>query len=108
MLWKCELVTDYTMNFYDHYLLQKDASVESPAYDGVDLVKRPATSDITERLITNACQRTGHTHTEPIIQLHGYRLYHISVIVFYLKSIYILAWHQLNRSNKSTWFLLGK
>ncbi len=40
------LVTDYTKNFFDHYILQKAASVESLAYDGVNL--RPATSDITD------------------------------------------------------------
>ncbi|MDM5298300.1 choline esterase [Bacillus pumilus] len=34
------LVTDYTKNFFDHYLLQMDASVESLAYDGVDLIKK--------------------------------------------------------------------
>ncbi|KWX77168.1 choline esterase [Paenibacillus riograndensis] len=34
------LVTDYTKNFFDHYILQKAASVESLAYDGVDLIKK--------------------------------------------------------------------
>ncbi|WP_339843615.1 choline esterase [Paenibacillus sp. FSL W7-1088] len=34
------LVTDYSKNFFDHYLLQKEASVESLAYDGVDLIKK--------------------------------------------------------------------
>nr|WP_197407289.1 choline esterase [Bacillus paralicheniformis] len=33
------LVTNYTKNFFDHYILQKAASVESLAYDGVDLIK---------------------------------------------------------------------
>ncbi|MBX9434143.1 alpha/beta hydrolase [Bacillus paralicheniformis] len=34
------LVTDYTKNFFDHYILLKAASVESLAYDGVDLIKK--------------------------------------------------------------------
>ncbi|AHC44407.1 hypothetical protein HNP42_000966 [Bacillus velezensis] len=34
------LVTDYTKNFFDHYILQKAAGVESLAYDGVDLIKK--------------------------------------------------------------------
>ncbi|MBL3646991.1 choline esterase [Bacillus vallismortis] len=34
------LVTDYTKNFFDHYILQKAASVENLAYDGVDLIKK--------------------------------------------------------------------
>ncbi|KAA8786863.1 choline esterase [Paenibacillus amylolyticus] len=34
------LVTDYTKNFFDHYILQKAANVESLAYDGVDLIKK--------------------------------------------------------------------
>lgn len=34
------LVTDYTKTFLDQYLLQKAASVDSLAYDGVDLVKK--------------------------------------------------------------------
>lgn len=34
------LVTDYTKTFFDHYILQKAESVESLAYDGVDLVKK--------------------------------------------------------------------
>ncbi|RPK06403.1 hypothetical protein BSBH6_00026 [Bacillus subtilis] len=34
------LVTDYTKNFFNHYILQKAASVENLAYDGVDLIKK--------------------------------------------------------------------
>ncbi|WFR61145.1 choline esterase [Paenibacillus amylolyticus] len=34
------LVTDYARNFFDHYILHKAASVESLAYDGVDLIKK--------------------------------------------------------------------
>lgn len=34
------VVTDYTKTFLDHYLRQKAASVDSLAYDGVDLVKK--------------------------------------------------------------------
>ena len=35
------LITDYTKTFFDHYLLkQKAASVESLAYDGVNLVRK--------------------------------------------------------------------
>lgn len=34
------LVTDYTKNFFDHYILQKDANLENLAYDGVDLIKK--------------------------------------------------------------------
>lgn len=34
------LVTDYTKTFFDHYILQKAARVESLSYDGVDLIKK--------------------------------------------------------------------
>ncbi|MFC9707402.1 choline esterase [Paenibacillus sp. NPDC056933] len=34
------LVTDYTKNFFDYYIRQKDACVESLAYEGVDLIKK--------------------------------------------------------------------
>ncbi|NQX49223.1 choline esterase [Paenibacillus tritici] len=34
------LITDYTANFCDHYILQKAASVEGLAYDGVDLIRK--------------------------------------------------------------------
>lgn len=34
------LVTDYSRSFFDHYILQKAASVESLTYDGVNLVKK--------------------------------------------------------------------
>lgn len=34
------LVTDYTKNFFDHYILQKAANVESLAYDGVHLIRK--------------------------------------------------------------------
>jgi pimeloyl-ACP methyl ester carboxylesterase len=34
------VVTDYTRTFFDHYIRQKSASVDSLAYDGVDLVKK--------------------------------------------------------------------
>ncbi|MFP3324863.1 choline esterase, partial [Planococcus sp. SIMBA_160] len=34
------LVTDYTKTFFDRYMLQKAASVESLAYDGVALIKK--------------------------------------------------------------------
>ncbi len=34
------VVTDYTKYFFDHYILQKTASVESLGYDGVDLIKK--------------------------------------------------------------------
>lgn len=34
------VITDYTKTFFDHYMLQKPVSVESLAYDGVDLVQK--------------------------------------------------------------------
>ncbi|QLI78109.1 alpha/beta hydrolase [Bacillus pumilus] len=34
------LVTDYTKTFFDHYILQKTAHVESLSYEGVDLIKK--------------------------------------------------------------------
>ncbi|WP_124064806.1 choline esterase [Clostridium sp. E02] len=34
------IVTDYTKNFFDHYILHKAANVESLAYDGVDLIRK--------------------------------------------------------------------
>lgn len=34
------LVTDYTKNFFDHYILKKAANVENLVYDGVDLIKK--------------------------------------------------------------------
>lgn len=34
------LVTDYAKNFFDHYILQKATSVESLAYDGVELIRK--------------------------------------------------------------------
>ncbi|WP_144494573.1 alpha/beta hydrolase [Bacillus pumilus] len=35
-----QLVTDYTKTFFDHYILQKTAHVESLSYEGVDLIKK--------------------------------------------------------------------
>lgn len=34
------IVTDYTMNFFDHYIKKKTASFEKLAYDGVELIKK--------------------------------------------------------------------
>lgn len=34
------IITDYTKNFFDHYILHKAVSVESLSYDGVDLIKK--------------------------------------------------------------------
>lgn len=34
------LVTDYTRTFFDHYILQKAANVESLTYDGVNLIRK--------------------------------------------------------------------
>lgn len=34
------IVTDYTKNFFNHYILHKAASMESLAYDGVDLIRK--------------------------------------------------------------------
>jgi len=34
------IVTDYTRNFFDHYILHKSSSVESLKYDGVDMIKK--------------------------------------------------------------------
>jgi hypothetical protein len=46
------LVTDYTKTFFDHYILQKAGSVETLAYDGVDLVKKTS-NQLYNREITN-------------------------------------------------------
>lgn len=35
-----KLVTDYTKTFMDHYIRQKPASVDSLAYDGVELIRK--------------------------------------------------------------------
>ncbi len=41
MPWRCEiLLQTIRRTFFDHYILQKAASVESLAYDGVDLIKK--------------------------------------------------------------------
>ena len=32
-------IVDYQKIFFDHYILQKAASVESLAYDGVELIR---------------------------------------------------------------------
>jgi hypothetical protein len=34
------IVTDYTKSFFNHYILHKAASMESLAYDGVDLIRK--------------------------------------------------------------------
>ncbi|WP_318066140.1 hypothetical protein [Clostridium boliviensis] len=34
------IITDYTVNFFDHYILHKAVSVESLEYNGVDLIKK--------------------------------------------------------------------
>ncbi|WP_405113974.1 choline esterase [Paenibacillus sp. FSL K6-1217] len=34
------LITDYSKNFFGHYILQNASNVESLAYDGVDLIKK--------------------------------------------------------------------
>lgn len=46
------LVTDYTKTFFDHYILQKAGSVETLAYDGVDLVKKTS-NQLYNREISN-------------------------------------------------------